>query len=159
MVERGVAVLLVDLSSAGALASGPGLSEPPDASSPGLRIYRPEGDPALSYGPRRTRRNPDRGHDELGELGAAWDEADLVLVLVEVDPGIHLDIVRSWVNRIVPLVTAGRANEELLSTIAGLVAQAGVEMPFALLEGADRSDQTFGQPAPMADGHELAAAQ
>ena len=160
MAERGVAVLFVDLSSAGALASGPGLSEPPDASSAGPRIYRPEGDPALSYGPRRTRRNPDRGHDELGVLGAAWDEADLVLVLVEVDPGIHLDSVRSWVNRIVPLVTAGRANGELLSTIAGLVAQAGVEMPFALLEGADRSDQTFGQPAPMAeDRDELAAVQ
>ena len=63
-------------------------------------------------------------------------------------------------NRIVPLVTAGRANGELLSTIAGLVAQAGLEMPFALLEGADRSDQTLGQPAPMAEDHdELAAAQ
>ena len=71
-------------------------------------------------------------------------------MLVEVDPGIHLDIVRTWVNRIVPLVSAGRANAELLSTIAGLVAEAGLEMPFALLEGADRSDQTLGQPAPMA---------
>ena len=96
---------------------------------------------------------------KLGVLGAAWDEADLVLVLVEVDPGIHLDSVRSWVNRIVPLVTAGRANGELLSTIAGLVAQAGVEMPFALLEGADRSDQTFGQPAPMAEDRDELAAQ
>jgi hypothetical protein len=160
MAERGVPVLLVDLSSTGALGIDPGLSESPYEGSVGPRIYRPEGDPALSYGPRRSRGQPDRHPDEPGELTAAWDQAELVLVLVEVDPGINLDIVRTWVNRIVPLVTAGRANGELLSTIAGLVAQAGLEMPFALLEGADRSDQTLGQPAPMAEDHdELAAAQ
>ncbi len=160
MAERGVPVLLVDLSSTGALAPGPGLSEHSDAASAGPRIYRPERDPALSYGPRRTRGYPERGTEDLGELGAAWYEADLVLVLVEVDPGIHLDILRTWVNRIIPLVTAGRVNSELLSTIAGLVAQAGLEMPFALLEGADRSDQTLGQPVPTAENHdELASVQ
>lgn len=158
MAARGIPVLLVDLSSTGALAAGPGLSEPSDAAGP--RIYRPEGDPALSYGPRRTRGYLDRGAEDLGELGAAWNEADLVLVLVEVDPGIHLDILRTWVNRVIPLVTAGRANSELLSTIAGLVAQAGLEIPFALLEGADRSDETLGQPAPTAeDRDDLAAVQ
>ncbi|HEY9497094.1 MAG TPA: hypothetical protein VIR15_19735 [Intrasporangium sp.] len=159
MAERGVPVLLVDLSSTGALASGRGLSEPSDAAKAGPRIYRPEGDPALSYGPRRTRGYPDRGLEDIGELGAAWYEADLVLVLVEVDPGIHLEILRTWVNRIIPLVTAGRANSELLSTIAGLVTQAGLEMPFALLDGADRSDQTLGQPAPMAEDRDAVAVQ
>lgn len=159
LAERGVPVLLVDLSSTGALATRPGLSEPADAAAAGPRVYRPEGDPALSYGPRRSRGQPERDLGDLGELAAAWDEADLVLVLVEVDPGMHLDILRTWVNRIVPLVTAGRANGELLSTIAGLVAEAGLEMPFALLEGADRSDQTFGQPAPVEDREEMAAVQ
>jgi hypothetical protein len=67
-------------------------------------------------------------------------------------------MVQTWVNRIVPLVTAGRVNRELLSTIAGLVTQAGLEMPFALLEGADRSDQTLGQPAPVVAGHSEPAA-
>lgn len=160
MAERGVPVLLVDLTSTGALATGPGLTQPPGAVPGAPRVYRPEGDPTLSYGPRRSGRRPAPDPADLGALGAAWYEADLVLVLVEVDPGIDLDIVRTWVNRIVPLVTAGRASLELLSTIAGLVAQAGVEMPFALLEGADRSDQTLGQPAPIVeDRDELAAVQ
>ena len=158
IAERGVHVLLVDLSSTGALASGPGLSDSSQAAGP--RVFRPDGDPALSYGPRRIRRYPERDRDDLGDLGVAWEEADLVLVLLEVDPGIHLDVVRTWVNQIVPLVTAGRANGELLSTIAGLVAEAGLEMPFALLESADRSDQTLGEPAPSAeDGDALAAVQ
>ena len=67
---------------------------------------------------------------------------------------------RTWVNRLVPLVSAGRADRELLTTIAGLVAETGLEMPFALLEGADPSDQTLGQPAPITeDRDELAAVQ
>ena len=160
MAERGLVVLLVDLSSVGVLANSPGLSDPADAASVTPRIYRPEGDPALSYGPRRSRRAPERSRDDLGELGTAWAEADVVLVLLEVDPGINLEIVQTWVNRIIPLVTAGRVNGELLSTISGLVTQAGLEMPFALLEGADRSDQTLGQPAPVLAAHdELAAVQ
>jgi len=160
LAKRGARVLVVDLSSAGALAAGAGLSEPTNADWAEPRIYRPEGDPALCYGPRRSRRNHEQETGRLGELDAAWDEADVVLVLVEVDPGINLDIVRTWVNRVVPLVTAGRANGELLSTIAGIVADAGLEMPFALLEGADRSDRTLGQPAPMTEvSDELAAVQ
>ena len=74
--------------------------------------------------------------------------------MVEVDPGIDLDIVRTWVTRVVPLVSAGRASRELLSTIAGLVEKSGLEMPFALLEGADRSDQTLGQPTPITENRD-----
>jgi hypothetical protein len=147
MAERGVAVLLVDLTTSGALSASPGLSTHPDAPAGSPRVYRPEGDPTLAAGPRRSGRRPAPEPEELGELGPAWDEVDIVLALVEVDPGIDLDIVRTWVNRVVPLVSAGRASGELLSTIAGLVKRSGLEMPFALLEGADRSDQTLGYPA------------
>lgn len=158
MAKRGVAVLLVDLSSTGALGNVTVFSAPSEEAWVGPRIYRPEGDPALSYGPRRSRRAPDRSSDDEGGLGTAWNEADVVLVLVEVDPGIHLGIVRTWVNRIVPLVTAGRVNAELLSTIAGLVTEAGLEMPFALLESADRSDQTLGQPSSIIEERDELAA-
>ena len=160
MRERGVAVLLVDLTTSGALSASPGLSTPPDAAAGSPQVYRPEGDPTLAAGPRRSGRRAAPEPEELGELGPAWDEADLVLALVEVDPGIDLDIVRTWVNRVVPLVSAGRASGELLSTIAGLVKRSGLEMPFALLEGADRSDQTLGYPAaPMVNRDETGAAQ
>ena len=155
MAERGVAVLLVDLTSSGGLrAAGPGLSTPQEQAPGSPRVYRPEGDPTLAPGPRRSGRRPAPTPEELGELGPAWDEADLVLALVEVDPGIDLDIVRTWVTRVVPLVSAGRASRELLSTIAGLVEKSGLEMPFALLEGADRSDQTLGQPTPITENRD-----
>ena len=106
----------------GALSASARPRRVPGAAPGTPRIYRPEGDPALAH--RTAPHRPVAGTDpeELGELGAAWNEADLVLALVEVDPGIDLDIVRTWVNRVVPLVSAGRASGELLSTIAGLVA-------------------------------------
>jgi hypothetical protein len=162
IADRGVRVLLVDLTSTGALSATPGLSVPTgtEASHDAPPVYRPVGDPALTPGPRRYGPRSASHSEDLGPLGAAWSEADLVLALVDVDPGLDLDLLRTWVSVVVPLVSSGRASGELLSTIAGLVAEAGLDMPFALLEGVDRSDETLGHPAPIADGRdELAAAQ
>ena len=80
-----------------------------------------------------------------------WSEVEVVLALLEVDPGIDLDILGTWVARIVPLVSAGRASRELLTTIAALIEEAGPEIPFALLEGADRTDRTLGHPEPVVE--------
>ena len=145
IAERGVAVLLVDLTAVGALSATPGLVEWPEP--PGTpRTYRPEGHPNLVTGPRRMGRRPTTRPEELSPLEVAWKEADLVLALVEVDPGFDLDILRTWVSTVVPLVSAGRASGELLSTIAQLVRETGIDMPFALLEGADPKDRSLGQP-------------
>jgi capsular polysaccharide biosynthesis protein len=158
IAERGIAVLLVDLTAIGALSATPGLVESPGP--PGTpRTYRPEGDPALTLGPRRAGRRLTTHPEELGPLEVAWKEAELVLALVEVDPGFDLDILRTWVSTVVPLVSAGRAGGELLSTIAQLVKEAGIDMPFALLEGADPRDRSLGHPARVEeDREELAMA-
>lgn len=151
VAARGATVLLVDLSASGALAgTTPGLSDAADAGA-GPRTYRPAGDATLALGPRRSGRRPTHELEDLGELGEAWEDAELVLALVELDPGIDLDILRTWANRIVPLVSAGRAGRELLTTVAGLVAQTGLDMPFALLEGADRSDESLGHATPLTE--------
>ena len=117
----------------------------------GRAVFRPEGDPALAPGPRRSGRRPAAPPEELGELGVVWSEAEVVLALLEVDPGIDLDILGTWVARVVPLVSAGRASRELLTTIAALIEEAGPELPFALLEGADRTDRTLGHPEPVVE--------
>jgi hypothetical protein len=158
LAERGITVLLVDLTSSGALSAAPGLSPLSGHAPAGPLVYRPSGVPGLAHGPRRSGRRPAPDREELGELGACWEAADLVLALVEVDPGIDLDILQTWVNRVVPLVSAGRASRELLTTISGLVAESGLEMPFALLEGADRSDQSFGHPTPVTEDRDALAA-
>ena len=86
----------------------------------------------------------------LGDLlRAEWENADVALVLVEMDPGLDIDTFTTWTSRIVPLVSAGRASRELLRTVAGMVASAELDMPFALVEGVDRSDETSGAAEPL----------
>ena len=111
---------------------------------------RPPGDAPLSRGPRTAARHSSAPADALGDIiQAEWDESDIALVLVEMDPGLDIDTLTTWTSRIVPLVSAGRASRELLRTVAGMVASAQLEMPFALVEGVDRSDETSGAVEPL----------
>jgi capsular polysaccharide biosynthesis protein len=150
LAQAEVRVLVVDLTSSGALAGREvsGLCEGRVDWWSTPAVYRPEGDPLLVAGPRSTDRRPAPGPGQLGDLGTLWEGADVVLALVELDPGIDLDLLGTWVSRVVPLVSAGRASAELLAAIAGFVEESGLEMPFALLEGADRSDRSSGRPEP-----------
>ena len=144
---RGVSVLLVDLSAAGLLASSATDADREREDGTGPWVFRPAGDPALATGPRRGARTATPRRESLGWLGELWHDADVALVLLEIDPGTDLDVLRTWVNRVVPLVSAGRASAELLTTVAELVTGAGIDIPFALVEGAERSDRSLGRPA------------
>jgi capsular polysaccharide biosynthesis protein len=150
LAQGDVRVLLVDLTSSGALAGrdATGLCEGRVDWWSTPAVFRPEGDPVLAVGPRSTDRRPAPSLEELGDLGTLWEGADVVLALVELDPGIDLDLLGTWVSQVVPLVSAGRASAELLAAIAAFVEASGLEMPFALLEGADRSDRSSGRPEP-----------
>ncbi|MEW1954777.1 hypothetical protein [Terrabacter sp. NPDC080008] len=133
--DRGVSVLLVDLSRQGALAA--------TAEAGGLDVRRPDGIPGLSRGPRGA------AEGLSGELPedprtVGWDRADVVLALVEVDPGIEVQPLATWVEQVVPLVTAGAVTAELLSTTGTLVREAGLDLPFAMMVGCDATDQSLG---------------
>lgn len=153
LVEEGSHVLLVDLTASGALTRRRGsASEGEQPAGRGtLTHFRPDGDPALTPGPRPGGHHrvspPERGD----VLAGRWESADVVIALVEVDPGLDLDVLVTWVEQIVPLVSAGRASRELLETLSSLLTETGVAVPFALLEGADRSDRTSGRPDPSSD--------
>jgi hypothetical protein len=79
-----------------------------------------------------------------------WDAADVVLALVQVDPGIDVENLRSWVDRVVPLVSAGRSTAELLETTAELIRTAGLSLPFAMMVGSDAFDESLGLVDPAA---------
>ncbi|MDU0312999.1 hypothetical protein RKE38_04810 [Phycicoccus sp. M110.8] len=142
---------VADLSAAGALArrraadrhASGGRGGP---AANGVTVFRPTGVPALATGPAA-------GHGRAVDLPddvswrEAWEQADVVLALVQVDPGIDAENLRTWVDRVVPLVTAGEASAELLETTAELVRAAGLVLPFAMLVGADRTDESFGAVA------------
>jgi capsular polysaccharide biosynthesis protein len=156
--SEGSSVFVVDLSASGAMAASgppapPGLSGPSaDAQVPldgaaaprRLDVFRPHSVPALARGPRGEA-SPARGALPLTcSARAAWDAADVILALVEVDPGIDVEALASWVDQVVPLVTAGRSSAELLETTAQLIRSAGLTLPFAMLTGSDRLDLSPG---------------
>jgi capsular polysaccharide biosynthesis protein len=151
LAHSDVRVLLVDLTTSGALAGTDvtGLIEGRVDWWSTPAVFRPDGDPVLAAGPRGTDRRPAPSPDDLGDLGTLWEGADVVLALVELDPGIDLDLLGTWASQVVPVVSAGRATGELLAAIAAFVEESGLDMPFGLLEGADRSDRSSGHPEPI----------
>ena len=160
--QWGSRVVLVDLTDRGSLkaaarrqrrrrVAGP---EPAarDGEWDGVRPPVPLREPVegpFTRGPRQGGRHPALP-DPLGQqLRAEWDDADLALVLVQMDPSLDIDLLSTWTSLIVPLVSAGRASRELLHTVAGMVASARLDMPFALVEGLDRSDESSGMVEPL----------
>jgi capsular polysaccharide biosynthesis protein len=140
LADRGQTVLLVDLSESGALGA---------ADAAAASVFRPSGIPSLSRGPALPGAGAVIDLQEQDRLREASNDADVMLVLVEVDPGMDVDNLASWVDRVVPLVTAGRTPAELLTTIADVVHAAGIDLPFALMTGSDATDTTAGIPVPQ----------
>jgi capsular polysaccharide biosynthesis protein len=142
---------VVDLTAAGALArrrdGGRRASGAKGgAVSTGTMVFRPTGVPALAAGPAAVHGRAVDLPDDV-PWREAWEGADVVLALVRVDPGIDAENLRTWVDRVVPLVTAGEASAELLETTAELIRAAGLVLPFAMLVGAARTDESFGAVA------------
>ena len=159
----GLSVFLVDLSASGALvrhlspaessgdravsrerafamgAAGDGGNGP----APG--VFRPSGIPGLARGPRGAASGAVIDLPVGDARRHTWDAADVVLALVEVDPGIDVENLTSWVEQVVPLVSAGRSTAELLQTTAELIRAAGLTLPFALMVGSDDTDESLGR--------------
>lgn len=133
--EHGRTVFVVDLSSTGSLAG--------HVHAGSLQVWRPTGPPPLASGPlgRRIGAVVDLPGDSWR---GQWETADVVLALVEVDPGIDAEQLATWVDRVVPVVTAGAPTAEHLSTIADLVREARLQLPFAMMVGCDSLDESLG---------------
>ncbi|RYP85555.1 hypothetical protein EKO23_12430 [Nocardioides guangzhouensis] len=141
--QRGARVFVVDLTEDGNLARQAG-PEAQDGGDDGLVVFRPDGIPSLASGPYGHRR--DGG--PLGEdhpLRARWDDADVVLVLVDVDPAVGVYELSSWVNEVRMVVTAGQCSAERLRTAGELIRAAGLEPEFAVLVADDRRDDSLGR--------------
>jgi capsular polysaccharide biosynthesis protein len=158
----GLSVFLVDLSPSGALSArldpAPGrkrkAAADPSPQEP-RGVFRPSGVPGLARGPLGA--GPWAVIDlPVGDVWRqSWDDADVVIALVEVDPGIDVENLTSWVDQAVPLVTAGQSTGELLETTAELIRGAGLRLPFAMMVGSDSLDQSAGTVAPPPAGERI----
>jgi len=79
-----------------------------------------------------------------------WDRAEVVLVLGDAELGIGALPLSTWTDRAVVLVKAGRASAEFLDTLVRIFTASDVTVEFAMLVGADASDESPGFPATLA---------
>jgi hypothetical protein len=155
LAERGVAVFLVDLSQAGHLERSVERvldSRRPELSSAAVPlVFRPDGVPSLAKGPIGVTKGTTSDLPKGDPRRSAWDSADVILTLAEVDPAVGVDHLRSWTGRVVLLVTAGRSSAERLRTTSELIRSAGMQLLFAMIVGADGSDESSGRPEKLGD--------
>jgi capsular polysaccharide biosynthesis protein len=137
MESDGHALFFVDLTTQGSL-------EP--LRRDGAEVLRPDGVPQLARGPLGAERQGARDLPDAGPVRQAHDAADAVVVFTQVDPALGADELATWATRVVYLVNAGGSSAERLRSIADLVQSARLTADFAVLLGADPTDESSGVP-------------
>ncbi len=155
LAGTGKSVFLVDLSESGRLEAA--VTKALDHDQQGPRpdepvVFRPEGPPAFALGPVGAAPSIPTELSKGDPRRTAWSSADVVLTLAEVDPAVGVDHLTSWVDRVVLLVSAGRSSAERLRTAGELVRTAGLQLVFAMMVDADRTDESSGRRDPLAPG-------
>lgn len=144
---RGQSVFLVDLSEKGDLAGTVNrlwARSPADDDARCPVVYRPATVPSLALGPFGATRIAHRSVPDDGPTRDAWQAADVVVTLADVDPAIGVDHLKSWSDRMVLIVSAGRSSAERLRTTAQLIRAADLRLLFAMMIGADQHDESLG---------------
>lgn len=151
LARRGLLVFVVDLSESGGLARavGSALEQQDEQDDPSLTptVFRPEDVPSFARGPVDTtaaKVGSDLPSDDPSR--AAQVGADVILTLAEVDPAVGVEHLRPWADQAIVMVTAGRSSAERLRTTGDLIRAAGLKLPFAVMLGADRYDESSGLP-------------
>ncbi|NYD55951.1 capsular polysaccharide biosynthesis protein [Nocardioides marinisabuli] len=134
--RAGRRVLVVDLTERGLV--GRAVARLWTGSGTRPVVLRPSGVPLRTVGPvPGTELAP-------STVTEAESAADLVLVVVDIDPAVGLDHVAVRAERLVVVVSAGGSTAERLRTTAELVRAAGLELAGAVLVGADPLDDSLG---------------
>jgi len=133
--EQGERVFLVDLTSAGLLRR---------RSSDELPVLWPESRPGTASG-RLSVISSVADALPVGDPRAEqWRRATVVLVLGEVELGVGNRHLAMWADRAVVLVGAGRVTAEYLRSTSRLFASSGPPLEFAMVVGADHTDESLG---------------
>jgi capsular polysaccharide biosynthesis protein len=78
------------------------------------------------------------------QLAAACASADLLLVLVTLDPSLDAEHLATWAADAVVFVTAGRSSWTKAHAVGEMIRLAGVRVVSAVLVGADETDESLG---------------
>lgn len=139
LAGRGDTTTVVDLTNRGSRALTSTLWGASSSSAPS--VLRPRGLPALA---RTAEDLLPVGQWDDGETVVSPSLGDVTLVLADLDPAVGADHLAEWADRVVLVITAGRSSVEKVRTIADLIRAAGLDLRFAVLMRAERTDDSSG---------------
>ncbi|HKN43879.1 MAG TPA: hypothetical protein VJW23_08130, partial [Propionibacteriaceae bacterium] len=138
LATGGLSVAVVDLTQQGSLDSKlakfiAGLNARP-------AVLRPDGIPELAtVSDLRA-----VGHEHEDGTSPSLEQADVVLVLADLDSSVGADYLTTWTDRVIFAVTSGRSSAERLRTAADLAREVGLDLRFAALLRTERTDDSLG---------------
>ncbi len=151
LADEGKHVLVADLTGHQTLAGKLGVPTPgtQDSSFSGpdrqISVHLPEKDALLPEGCYLRIGDTTRpaGTGDV-QLDAAWEIADVVLVLATLSPALGADHLGSWASRAAVVVTSGRSSATKLKATGDMLRLAGLEIDSAIVLNADKTDEGVG---------------
>lgn len=145
---EGKQVVVADLSSDAHLARllrvrDPGIHEV-SKNGANLVVVLPEAEDVAPAGPVPGGAFPAVPAEPDAALVTACSAADLLLTLATLDPAFGGDHLGTWTTNAVAMVTAGESSAEKIHSVGEMIRLAGMRLDFAILIGADKSDESLG---------------
>ena len=145
---KGQHVVVADLSGGAQLARLLATTEP------GVHAVRwngvqftlafPASDDVAPVGPWQGPTSPVATTQPSEAIVEACASADLLVVLVTLDPAFGGDHLATWVTDVVAVVTAGKSSVERVRGVGEMIRLAGLRVDSAILIGADKGDESLG---------------
>lgn len=146
--KEGEQVILADLCPGAPAAHLLGIREPGvhtvtvDGAS--LTVLVPRGEDVVPAGPFRHARLrvTDASPDET--LTAAYNSADILLTLANLDPSFGAEHLRTWATEAAVIMTAGRSSWMRIHAVGELIRLARLPLVSAILVDVDKTDESLG---------------
>jgi capsular polysaccharide biosynthesis protein len=121
-----------------------------------LAVAVPDPDEVAPAGPF-SHTSPQAQPALASQVAAACASADVLLTLVTLDPSVGGDHLATWASDAVVVITAGRSSWEKVQAVGEMIRLAGTRLIFAVLVGADKTDESLGvTPTPEAGREAIA---
>jgi hypothetical protein len=135
--HHGRTATIVDLTEAGGVASAvPRIADSTAEWTP--QVFRPSVIPSLAKGPTHV------DSADWEDVALARGRAGVTLILADLEPGVGVDHLTAWTDRVIVAVSGGRSSVELVRTTGDLIRAISLQLHGSVLLKAARDDMSSG---------------
>ena len=143
--HHGRTATIVDLTEAGGAASA--VARVAGATAEWTpQVFRPSVIPSLATGPTHV------DSADWEDVALAKGRSGATLILADLEPGVGVDHLTAWTDRVIVAVTGGKSSAELVRTTGDLIRSVGLQLRGSVLLGAVSDDMSSGITTLTGDG-------